>query len=76
MTSSELLNFEYGGAAINQMCKTFDAKLDVIALDLDSPTNDFTCEAAMSEVECIDALKTGWNAVDENTDLFVAGVFG
>ncbi len=30
----------------------------------------------MSEAECIDALKTGWNAVDENTDLFVAGEMG
>lgn len=57
VTAQMVLNFEYGGAAINQLCKTFDAKLDVVALDLDSPTNDFTCEAAMSEAECIDALK-------------------
>lgn len=76
VTAQMVLNFEYGGAAINQLCKTFDAKLDVVALDLDSPTNDFTCEAAMSEAECIDALKKGWNAVDENTDLFVAGEMG
>ena len=76
VTAQMVLNFEHGGAAINQMCKTFGAKLDVVALDLDNPTNDFTREPAMSETDCIDALRRGWNAVDENSDLFVAGEMG
>ena len=29
VTAQMVLNFEHGGAAINQMCKTFGAKLDV-----------------------------------------------
>ena len=76
VTEQMVLNFQNGGAAINQLCKTFGAKLDVIAIDLDNPTNDFTNEPAMSEAECIAALITGWNAVDENCDLFVAGEMG
>jgi nicotinate-nucleotide--dimethylbenzimidazole phosphoribosyltransferase len=76
VTEQMVLNFQHGGAAINQLCNAFGAKLDVIALNLDTPTNDFTTGPAMSEDECVAALTAGWNAVDANADLFVAGEMG
>ena len=76
VTEQMVLNFQHGGAAINQLCKTFDATLDVQALDLDTPTADFTVGPAMSEAEVVAALATGWNAVNADADLLVAGEMG
>ncbi len=76
VTAQMVLNFQHGGAAINQMCKTFGANLTVRGLDLDTPTDDFTKGPAMSEAGVIAALQTGWNAVDKGTDLLVAGEMG
>ena len=76
VTEQMVLNFQHGGAAINQLCKAFGAQLNVIALDLDKPTADFTKGPAMSETECVAALTEGWNAVDPSADLFVAGEMG
>lgn len=76
VTVQMVANFEQGGAAINQLAKTFGAKMDVHALDLDMPTQDFTQAPAMSEGEVILALTTGWNAVDSEADLLVTGEMG
>lgn len=76
VTAQMVLNFQHGGAAINQLCKTFGASLDVHALDLDTPTDDFTKGPAMSEADIVAALQTGWNAVDPSADLLVAGEMG
>ncbi len=76
VTGQMVLNFQHGGAAINQMCKTFGADLSVHGLDLDHPTDDFTKGPAMSESSVIAALQTGWNAVDDDADLLVAGEMG
>ncbi|MCK8463665.1 nicotinate-nucleotide--dimethylbenzimidazole phosphoribosyltransferase [Aliiroseovarius sp. S1339] len=76
VTEQMVLNFQRGGAAINQLSKTFGAKMDVHALSLDTPTADFTQGPAMSEAEVVEALLTGWNAVDADTDLLVAGEMG
>jgi nicotinate-nucleotide--dimethylbenzimidazole phosphoribosyltransferase len=76
VTEQMVLNFQHGGAAINQLCKTFGASLNVHALDLDKPTADFTNGPAMSEEEVIAALQIGWNAVDASADLLVAGEMG
>ena len=76
VTQQMVMNFQHGGAAINQLCKVFGVKLNVIALDLDNPTADLTTGPAMSEAECVKALTIGWNAVDKSTDLFVAGEMG
>jgi nicotinate-nucleotide--dimethylbenzimidazole phosphoribosyltransferase len=76
VTEQMVMNFQHGGAAINQLSATFGASMDVVALDLDTPTNDFTTGPAMSEAEVVSALTAGWNAVDENADLFVAGEMG
>ena len=69
-------NFQAGGAAINQISKTFGAKMDVVALELDRPTQDFTQGPAMTESDLLSALQTGWRAVDPQADLFVAGEMG
>jgi nicotinate-nucleotide--dimethylbenzimidazole phosphoribosyltransferase len=76
VTEQMVMNFQHGGAAINQLCKAFGASLDVISLDLNTPTHDFTTGPAMSEAECVAALLAGWNAVDAHADLFVAGEMG
>jgi len=76
VTVQMVANFEHGGAAINQLAKSVGAKLDVHALDLELPTQDFTTEPAMSEAEVVLALATGWNAVDADADLLVVGEMG
>ena len=76
VTVQMVANFEHGGAAINQLCQTFGAELNVHALDLDNPTADFTKSAAMSEAEVVNALATGWEAVNPEADLLVTGEMG
>ena len=76
VTQQMVYNFQAGGAAVNQLCKAFGAKMDVVALDLERPTQDFTKAPAMSEDELLSALQTGWRAVDPAADLFVAGEMG
>ncbi len=76
VTVQMVMNFEHGGAAINQLAKAAGAKMDVHALDLDRPTADFTQAPAMSEAELLSALQTGWNAVDPQSDLLVVGEMG
>lgn len=76
VTEQMVLNFQHGGAAVNQLSKAFGAKMDVCALSLDTPTHDFTQGPAMSEDEVVAALLTGWNAVDAASDLLVTGEMG
>ncbi len=76
VTEQMVMNFKHGGAAINQLAKAFDAKMDVHALELETPTADFTAAAAMSEDEVVAALMVGWNAVDAQADLLVTGEMG
>ena len=76
VTQQMVYNFQAGGAAINQISKTFGAKMDVVALELDRPTQDFTQGPAMTESDLLSALQTGWRAVDPQADLFVAGEMG
>ncbi|WP_299985667.1 nicotinate-nucleotide--dimethylbenzimidazole phosphoribosyltransferase [uncultured Ruegeria sp.] len=76
VTVQMVMNFEHGGAAINQLAKAAGAKMDVHALELDRPTADFTQGPAMSEEELLQALRTGWQAVDPKADLLVVGEMG
>lgn len=76
VTAQMVMNFEHGGAAINQLSKAFGAKMNVHALALETPTKDFTHAAAMSERQVVEALLAGWNAVDAGTDLLVTGEMG
>ncbi|MGR3662407.1 MAG: nicotinate-nucleotide--dimethylbenzimidazole phosphoribosyltransferase [Paracoccaceae bacterium] len=76
VTVQMVANFEAGGAAINQLAKAFGASMDVYALELETPTGDFTEGPAMNEAEVAAALSTGWNAVDPAADLLVTGEMG
>jgi nicotinate-nucleotide--dimethylbenzimidazole phosphoribosyltransferase len=76
VTAQMVMNFEHGGAAVNQLCETFGSKLEVISLELDNPTADYTAGPAMSEDEVVAALAAGWNAVNPESDLLVAGEMG
>ena len=76
VTVQMVANFQHGGAAINQLSKTFGAQMAVHALELDRPTGDFTETAAMTEDEAVRALLVGWNAVNPQADLLVVGEMG
>ncbi len=76
VTEQMVLNFQHGGAAINQLAHAAGAKMDVHALELDRPTKDFTQGPAMSEEELLIALRAGWNAIDPDADLLVVGEMG
>ena len=76
VTVQMVANFRAGGAAINQLARTFGARLEVHALELDRPVADFTAQAAMTEADVVAALAAGWDAVDPATDLLVAGEMG
>lgn len=76
VTEQMVLNFQHGGAAINQIAKANGATLDVVALELDRPTQDFTQGPAMTEDDLVAALKAGWDAVSTDADLLVVGEMG
>lgn len=76
VTAQMVANFQAGGAAINQIAQSVGARMTVHPIDLDRPTADFTQGPAMSEEDCVAALLVGWNALEEGTDLLVAGEMG
>ena len=76
VTVQMVANFTHGGAAINQLAKTFGATMTVHAIDLGRPTADFTHSDAMSEADVMAALQAGWDAVDPKADLLVPGEMG
>jgi len=76
VTVQMVANFQQGGAAINQLARNAGASMSVHALELDRPTGDFTETVAMSDEDCVRALKTGWDAVDPKADLLVVGEMG
>jgi nicotinate-nucleotide--dimethylbenzimidazole phosphoribosyltransferase len=76
VTAQMVANFEAGGAAINQLCTVAGATLEVVALDLDRPTGDFTAGPALSEDEALDAFKRGAAAVEPSADVLLLGEMG
>ncbi|MGI9380713.1 MAG: nicotinate-nucleotide--dimethylbenzimidazole phosphoribosyltransferase [Methyloligellaceae bacterium] len=76
VTEQMVRNFTAGGAAINQLCQTYESKLNVIPLHLDQPTQDFTSGPAMSREECTDAVNRGVAAVPGDADLVLLGEMG
>ena len=76
VTSEMVKNFVEGGAAVNQLCKTFDADLRVYELSLEHPTSDFTKESAMTEEECVRAMAYGMMAIEPGFDIICLGEMG
>src|SRR6202042_1924271 len=64
------------GAAINQICKTFDLSLKVFELALDIPTGDITQEAALDEKACAATMAFGMEALSSGADLLCLGEMG
>jgi nicotinate-nucleotide--dimethylbenzimidazole phosphoribosyltransferase len=76
VTEQMVINFQNGGAAINQLCRAFGLDLSVDGIDLDHPTADFTEGPAMSEAECLAAFRIGFDAVEDGSDLVIVGEMG
>lgn len=76
VTKQMVANFTNGGAAINQICATYDLGLKVFDLALDFPTGDITCEAALSERDCAATMAFGMEAIAGGTDLLAIGEMG
>ena len=76
VTAQMVTNFAAGGAAINQLAQVYGADLEVIPLDLDRPTVDFTTAPAMSEEECMVSFAAGWEAVRTDSDIVLVGEMG
>jgi nicotinate-nucleotide--dimethylbenzimidazole phosphoribosyltransferase len=76
VTQQMVLNFQTGGAAINQLCKNADADLRVYEMSLDQPTQDFTQGPALSEEEAARAMAYGMMCVEPGIDLLCVGEMG
>lgn len=76
VTSQMVDNFQRGGAAINQICRTFDFELSVEAFDLHHPSDDFSARPALSEDDCLDAMRRGARYVRQPCDLLCLGEMG
>ena len=64
VTQAMVANFTAGGAAINQICKTFDISLKVYELALEKPTGDITREPALDEKACAATMAFGMAAAE------------
>ncbi len=69
-------NYSTGGAAINQICKTFDLGLKVFELALDQPTPSITEADAMDEAGCAATMAYGMEAIAGGVDLLCLGEMG
>ncbi len=76
VTAQMVANFQAGGAAVNQLCRTFGVDLSVVPLDLDRPTADITGESAMNEADFAAAWERGADAVAVGADLLCLGEMG
>jgi len=76
VTQAMVANFASGGAAINQICKTFDISLRVFELALERPTGDITCEPALDERACAATMAFGMEALAAGPDVICLGEMG
>ena len=75
-TQAMVANVSSGGAAINQICKTFDISLKVFELALERPTGDITREPALDEKACAATMAFGMEALASKPDLLCVGEMG
>jgi nicotinate-nucleotide--dimethylbenzimidazole phosphoribosyltransferase len=76
VTEAMVANFQSGGAAINQICKTFDLSLKVYELALSQPTGDISQGPAMDERGCAATIAFGMEALAGAPDLLILGEMG
>jgi nicotinate-nucleotide--dimethylbenzimidazole phosphoribosyltransferase len=76
VTRQMLENFAAGGAAISQICATYELGFKVFDLALDLPTGDITVEPALDERACVATLAYGMEAIAGGTDLLCLGEMG
>ncbi len=76
VTRAMVANFTAGGAAINQICRTFDLSLKVYELALEKPTGDITERPAMDERTCAGTIAFGMEALASEPDLLALGEMG
>lgn len=76
VTAQMVANFAAGGAAINQLATLAGAELNVVPLELERPTRDFTIAAAMDSEDFLDAIEAGYRVVTDDCDLLVVGEMG
>ena len=76
VTQAMVANFTAGGAAINQICKTYDLSLKVYELALEKPTGDITEGPAMDERTCAGTIAFGMEALASEPDLLALGEMG
>lgn len=76
VTGQMVANFAAGGAAINQLARMAGADLQVIPLQIDKPTNDFTLAPAMDDTDFLAAVGRGYDAVTPGLDLLCFGEMG
>jgi nicotinate-nucleotide--dimethylbenzimidazole phosphoribosyltransferase len=76
VTAQMVANFQSDGAAVNQICKTFDLGLKVFELALEVPTADITEAPAMTEQDCAATMAYGMEAIANGCDLLCIGEMG
>lgn len=69
-------NFSAGGAAINQLCRSFNFGLKIFELALEVPTPDITQADAFDEAGCAATMAFGMEAVSAGMDLLMLGEMG
>lgn len=76
VTAQMVANFTAGGAAINQLCDSFQLGLKVFELALEMPTPDISEQDAFTESECAATIAYGMEAVAGGVDLLAIGEMG
>ncbi|MBX9757698.1 MAG: nicotinate-nucleotide--dimethylbenzimidazole phosphoribosyltransferase [Beijerinckiaceae bacterium] len=76
VTRQMMETFAAGGAAVNQICATYDLGLKVFDLALDLPTADITQEAALDERAAAATFAFGMEAIAGGIDLICVGEMG
>jgi nicotinate-nucleotide--dimethylbenzimidazole phosphoribosyltransferase len=76
VTAQMVANFQSDGAAVNQICKTYDLGLKVFELALEQPTQNITKEAALTESDCAATIAYGMEAIAGGCDLLCIGEMG
>lgn len=76
VTQAMVDNFSAGGAAINQLCLSYDLGLKIFDLALEVPTPDISEEDAFDEAGCAATIAYGMESIAGGTDLLCIGEMG